>query len=132
RVRPGGGDRRNGRHAGGGRLAAAKPPCRGLGLDDRESPAGSESTRGELASMSRPRFWTAAVLLPLAFALATYWLFPYGSLGLEGVEDRHRAWLLTLWTAGVMAICFGGAGILSSITPLGFRDVAEAGSLLAA
>ena len=82
--------------------------------------------------MSRARFWSAAILAPLAFAVATYWLIPYASLGLDGAGDRDRVWLLTLWTAGVMAICFGSAGILSSITPLGFRDVAEAGSLLAA
>ena len=82
--------------------------------------------------MNRGRFWVSACLVAMAFAAAAAWLFPYGPLGLETVEERERAWMLTLWTAGVMAICFGAAGMLSSITPLGFRDVADAGSLVAA
>lgn len=82
--------------------------------------------------MRRSRFWITACLATLAFAAASAWLFPYAPLGLDTPAERERAWLLTLWTGGVMAICFGAAGLLSAVTPLGFRDVAEAGSLPAA
>lgn len=82
--------------------------------------------------MSRPRFWLSALSAALVFAALAAWLFPYEALRLESDSDRHRAWLLTLWTAGVMCICFGATALLSTVIPIGFREVAEAGSVSAA
>jgi hypothetical protein len=80
------------------------------------------------------RFWISALLAATVFAAAAAWLFPYGLLRMEAEAEaeRYRAWLLILWTAGVMGICFGATGLFSSALPLGFRDVAEAGSVSAA
>lgn len=75
------------------------------------------------------RFWGAAVGVAAAWAVASSVLFPYEALGVETGAERARVWLLTLWTSGVMAICFGAAGILGYATPIGFREVSEAGSL---
>lgn len=75
-------------------------------------------------------FWlTAAGTAALIGALVALF-FPFGPLGIETAAERQRAWLLTVWTAGVMAVCFGAAGLLSAVAPIGFRDVAEAGSVL--
>lgn len=82
--------------------------------------------------MSHPRFWITSVIAAASFAVLSVWLFPYGPLGIEGEARRYQVWLLTLWTTGVMSICFGATGLFSSIIPLGFRDVAEAGSVAAA
>lgn len=79
--------------------------------------------------MRRRTFLISVGLAAGLFAALAAWLFPYGALGIEGAPERHRIWLLTLWSAGVMAICFGAAGLLAGVTPLGFRDVAEAGSV---
>ena len=78
------------------------------------------------------RFWISAVVLALVFAAATAFLFPYESLGAVAPAERARVWLLTLWTAGVMAVLFGLAGLLAFATPLGFREVHDAGSVTAA
>jgi hypothetical protein len=75
------------------------------------------------------RFWAAAVLAAAAWSVLTSALLPYEALGLESGAERGRAWLLTLWTTGVMAICFGAAGILSYAGPMGYKEVADAGSL---
>lgn len=75
------------------------------------------------------RFWMSAVLAAGGWAVITSFLLPYDALGLDTGADRGRAWLLTLWTSGVMGICFGLAGILGYSAPLGYREVAEAGSL---
>jgi hypothetical protein len=81
----------------------------------------------------KPRnFWGTAFLAALGFAFAVAFLMPYGLLAAETSADRLRIWLLTLWTAGVMAICFGSAGLISALAPLGFREVAEVGSVSAA
>ncbi|MEX0912223.1 MAG: hypothetical protein WD737_01225 [Gemmatimonadota bacterium] len=81
----------------------------------------------------RPRyFWTTSLVGALVFAAAAALLFPYGPLQIDTTAGREQAWLLTLWTAGVMAICFGASGLLASFAPLGFRDVADAGSVRAA
>jgi hypothetical protein len=82
--------------------------------------------------MSHPRFWISSVIAAAAFSVLSVWLFPYAPLGIEGEARRYQVWLLTLWTTGVMSICFGATGLFSSIIPLGFRDVAEAGSVAAA
>ena len=75
------------------------------------------------------RFWGSAVVGVAVFAAATALLFPYDALRLQGVDQRTRVWLLTLWTAGVLAILFGASALLAFATPLGFRDIAEAGSV---
>lgn len=81
----------------------------------------------------RPRlFWSSALLAAVAVGGLIAIAFPYGLLDIETPADRERAWLLTTWTAGVLAICFGGAGLLSTLSPVSFRDVAEAGSVPAA
>lgn len=75
------------------------------------------------------RFWVAAAAVAAAWTVLASVLLPYEALGLTSGEDRSRAWLLTLWTSGVLAICFGSAGLIGHLTPLGFREVADAGSL---
>lgn len=79
--------------------------------------------------MTRARFWGAAVGVALAYALATALLLPYARLELYTEALRWRAWLLTLWTGGVLSVLFGLAGILGYRLPLGFREVADAGSI---
>ena len=83
-------------------------------------------------SRSALRFWASSLVLALVFAAATAFLFPYEALRLVEPADRVRVWLLTLWTAGVLAVLFGLAGILAFATPLGFREVHDAGSVTAA
>jgi hypothetical protein len=82
--------------------------------------------------VSRLRFWGSAVLVALLFALASAFLLPYGWLGLETEALRWRAWLLTLWTGGVMSVLFGLAGMLGYRLPPGIREVVDAGSVRAA
>ena len=78
------------------------------------------------------RFWASAIVLALVFAAAAAFLFPFEALGRDAPEERVRVWLLTLWTAGVLAVLFGLAGLLAFATPLGFREVHDAGSVTAA
>ena len=82
--------------------------------------------------MSRGRFWGSVAGAALVIAALLNFLFPYGLLGAETEADRQRLWLLMLWTSGVLAICFGSAGLLNAFSAIGFRDVAEHGSLNAA
>lgn len=79
--------------------------------------------------MTHVRFWGTAAAGAAVFALVTLFLTPFELLGADAPAERHRIWLLTLWTGGVMAICFGGAGLISAFGPIGFRDVAEVGSV---
>ncbi|HEX6925983.1 MAG TPA: hypothetical protein VF167_11235 [Longimicrobiaceae bacterium] len=78
------------------------------------------------------RFWGSAVAVAVAWAVIAPLVLPYEALGLESAAARGRAWLLTLWTSGVMSICFGAAGLLGYVSPIGFKEVAEAGSLMQA
>jgi hypothetical protein len=78
------------------------------------------------------RFWGTAGLAAVGLGVAVALLFPFGPLGIETLAERQRAWLLTVWTSGVMAICFGATGLLATVSPITFRDVAEAGSVVAA
>jgi hypothetical protein len=80
-------------------------------------------------SRSSIRFWGSALALALLFTAAAALLFPYDALRLTEQPDRVRVWLLTLWTAGVLAILFGVAGLLTFATPIGFREVHDAGSV---
>ena len=79
--------------------------------------------------MSRLQFWLGAAGAAIAITVLIALAFPYGALGLQGEADRHRALLLSVWTVGVLAICFGATGLLAVHSPIGFRDVAEAGSV---
>jgi hypothetical protein len=74
------------------------------------------------------RFWGSALLLALGFSAATALLLPYDALRLTTQPDRLQAWLLTLWTGGVMAVLWGASGLLGFRGPLGFREIHEAGS----
>lgn len=76
-------------------------------------------------------FVLSGLLAALVFALLVKLLLLYPALGIAPA-DRPRIQLLALWTAGVLAICFGTAAYLTKLSPIGFRDVAEAGSLTAA
>jgi hypothetical protein len=73
------------------------------------------------------RFWASAAACALAFAAAARLLLPYEMLRIESDAERHRAWLLTLWTAGVFAVLFGTSALLGAFRGIGFRDVHDAG-----
>lgn len=75
-------------------------------------------------------FWLGALAVALLTAMLLAFLFPYAAIGIEGAAERQRAWLLTLWTSGVLAICFGAAGLLNAFSVIGIRDVAEHGSVI--
>jgi len=80
-------------------------------------------------SRSRLRFWGSAVAVALIFAALTAAFFPYESLRLRTPAERERAWLLTLWTAGVVSILFGLSARLGAFGGIGMREVVEAGSI---
>lgn len=73
------------------------------------------------------RFWGWAVGVAAAVAVAAALLLPYEAIGLRTEPERERAWLLTVWTAGVMAVLFGATARLGR-RGVGFRDVVDAGS----
>lgn len=78
------------------------------------------------------RFWGSAIAVAAGFAAAAALLLPYDALGLGTGAERWRAWLLTVWTTGVMAVLFGASAVIGAGTPLGYREVAEAGSVMEA
>jgi hypothetical protein len=78
------------------------------------------------------RFWGSAIAVAAGFAAAAALLLPYDALGLGTEAERWRAWLLTVWTAGVMAALFGASAVIGAGIPLGYREVAEAGSVMEA
>lgn len=75
----------------------------------------------------RLRFWGWALGVAGGVAAAAALLLPYDALGLHRAAERERAWLLTVWTAGVLAILFGATARLGA-RGAGTREVAEAGS----
>lgn len=75
------------------------------------------------------RFWLTAAGAALAYTAAARWLMPFEALGLQTPAERVRVWLVALWCGGVIAVCFGFAGLLAVSAPLGVRDVVEAGSV---
>jgi hypothetical protein len=77
------------------------------------------------------RFWAWALGVAAAVALAAAFLFPYETLGLRTAAERERGWLLTVWTAGVMAVLFGATARIG-LPGVGVRDVEEAGGVPAA
>ncbi len=74
-------------------------------------------------------FWGTALGVALGFALLAALLLPFDALGLVTVQERERAWLLTVWTGGVLAVLFGLSALLGTFSGLGFREVMEAGSV---
>ena len=74
-------------------------------------------------------FWATLLAVAAGFAAAAAFLFPYDSLRLTTQPERWRAWLLTLWTGGVMSVLFGVSALVGYISPVGFREVHEAGSV---
>lgn len=74
-------------------------------------------------------FWGSALAVAVVFAAAAAAFLPYDSLRLHTAAERERAWLLTLWTGGAMAILFGLSARLGGFTGIGFREVMEAGSV---
>lgn len=79
----------------------------------------------------RLRFWAWALGVAAAVALGAALLLPYEALGLRTEPQRERAWLLTVWTAGVLAVLFGATARIG-MRAVGFRDVEAAGSVPAA
>jgi hypothetical protein len=77
-------------------------------------------------------FWGSAVAVALAFAGAAALFLPYDALQLATRPERVRAWLLTLWSVGVIAVLFGISGLIAFSSPIGFRDVYEAQSVTGA
>jgi hypothetical protein len=67
------------------------------------------------------RFWGSAAAASIAFAA----LVPL-PIALSPAPDRHRIWLLTVFTTGVMMALFGLAGLISGRRSVGMRDVIEA------
>ncbi|HET7321810.1 MAG TPA: hypothetical protein VFI96_04885, partial [Longimicrobiaceae bacterium] len=78
------------------------------------------------------RFWLGALAAAALFAAASARFLPYAALRMDTGAMRLQGWLLTLWCTGAMAICFGVAGLLSHVTPIGVKEVAEAGSVAGA
>ncbi len=74
-------------------------------------------------------FWGTALGVAAGFALAAALLLPFDALGIHSAAERERAWLLTLWTGGVLGILFGFSALLGAFSGLGVREVLEAGSL---
>lgn len=72
-------------------------------------------------------FWGTATAAALGFAAATHLLLPYEALDIRTDAERHRVWLLTLWTGGVFAVLFGTSALLGAFRGIGVRDVHDAG-----
>jgi hypothetical protein len=72
-------------------------------------------------------FWGTAVTAAIGFAILSFFLLPYEALRITTDAERHRAWLLTLWTGGVFGILFGTSALLGAFRGIGFRDAYEAG-----
>jgi hypothetical protein len=68
-------------------------------------------------------FWGSAVAVAGGVALLAALLFPYQGLGMTTREEREWAWLVTVWTGGVLMILFGLSAVLGWGSGLGFRDV---------
>ena len=77
-------------------------------------------------------FWASAALAATAFALLTPHLLPYGRLGLVTQADREQAWLVTVFSAGVMAVLFGTSGALGVLRYITVRDVVSEGEAIRA
>jgi hypothetical protein len=74
-------------------------------------------------------FWGSALGVAMALAGLIPVLFPFRQLGLVTPEDRARVWLLSVFTAGVMAILFGVAAWVAGPKMISLRDVVESGGV---
>lgn len=74
-------------------------------------------------------FWGTALGIAAGVAAAAALFLPYEALRLQTLEERERAWLLTVWVAGVLAILFGLTSVLGGFGGIGAREVVEAGSV---
>ncbi len=74
-------------------------------------------------------FWGSALGVAMALAGLIPVLFPFRQLGLVTPEDRARIWLLSVFTAGVMAILFGTAAWVGGPKMITLRDVVEGGGV---
>ncbi|HEY0019021.1 MAG TPA: hypothetical protein VGC13_22155 [Longimicrobium sp.] len=70
------------------------------------------------------RFWGSAAGACIAFTALTPLIIAWSP-----AEDRARIWLLTVFTAGVMMVLFGLAGLISGRRSVGMRDVIDAGGV---
>lgn len=77
-------------------------------------------------------FWGSAAGVAILSAALVPVLMPYEALRLVAEADRERAWLLTVFCGGVLAVLFGVTGVLGSGQLLTLRDVADAGSVIEA
>src|SRR5690606_13729107 len=118
-VRPGGGGGGDHRPPGGDRLAPADAAPARVAGDACSPPPGRRAARARGAVSRAGRFWGWAVGVAIGFALAAALLMPYEALGLATEAERWRAWLLTLWTGGVLCILFGISGLLGVVVPVG-------------
>lgn len=84
--------------------------------------AGGSATWRAVAVSPAARFWAAALGVAGGIAATAAAVLP-AALG-------TRAWLLAVWTAGVLFVLFGAAALLGA--GVGVRDVLEAGSAPAA
>ncbi|MDR0786817.1 MAG: hypothetical protein LBG44_03020 [Gemmatimonadota bacterium] len=75
-------------------------------------------------------FWISAVSASLVLSGVLALSFHF--LALSAVQPAGRLWMLSVWTLGVMMICFGLAGFTAAFSPPGVREVAEQGSVTAA
>lgn len=78
------------------------------------------------------RFLGSALGMALAVAATVALFFPYRAVGALSGAERERIWLLTVWTAGVLAVLFGLTARLGWARGMGVREVSEAGSFRAA
>lgn len=74
-------------------------------------------------------FWGSALAVAVSFAALAAAFLPYETLRLHSAAERERAWLLTVWTGGMMAVLFGLSARLGAFSGIGFRDVVESGSV---
>jgi hypothetical protein len=82
--------------------------------------------------MNPSRFWITSVIAALVLGALVAVGFPFGLLGVADGIERERAWLLTIWTLGVMSVCFGVSGLAATLSPISVRDIAERGSVVGA
>ena len=74
-------------------------------------------------------FWGTSLGAAATFAALVGVLFPFGRLGLVTAADRERAWLLTVFCAGVLLAMFGLSTWIGGARLLTIRDVVEAGGV---
>ncbi len=74
-------------------------------------------------------FWGTSLGAATTFAALVPLVFPFTRLGLLTEADRDRAWLLTVFCAGVLLALFGLSTWIGGARLLSIRDVTEAGGV---